>query len=196
MGFWNKYPYTDFHELNLDYILKKMKELEADLDGLLAEAVRQATENAKSYVDEKLANVLQQFNQLKDDVNALSDQFEGLETAFNAFTALVDRKIEVIQNTLDSRIAGVNARTDALIASNNEFLLAEMGRYLNQITVTNYFTGLDTAIQDMFNYLAMLHLNDSITYATMAQRAKTYTYLVNLNMTYTNLVMHGNTLYV
>lgn len=196
MGYWNKYPYTDFHELNLDYILKKMKELEADLDGLLAEAVRQATKNAEAYVDEKLANVLQQFNQLKNAVDALSDQFEGLETAFNAFTALVDRKIEVIQNNLDSRIAGVNARTDALIASNNEFLLAEMGRYLNQITVTNYFTGLDTTIQDMFNYLAMLHLNDSITYATMAQRAKTYTYLVNLNMTYTNLVMHGNTLYV
>ena len=196
MGFWNRYPYTDFHELNLDYILKKMKELEADLDGLLAEAVRQATENAEAYVDEKLANVLQQFNQLKNDVDALSDQFEGLETAFDAFTALVDRKIEVIQNTIDSRIAGVNARTDALIASNNEFLLAEMGKYLNQITVTNYFTGLDTTIQDMFNYLAMLHLNDSITYATMAQRAKTYTYLVNLNMTYTNLVMHGNTLYV
>ena len=196
MGFWNKYPYTDFHELNLDYVLKKMKELEADLDGLLAEAVRQATENAEAYVDEKLADVIAQFNQLKRDVNDLSDQFEGLETAFDAFTALVDRKIEVIQNTIDSRIAGVNARTDALIASNNEFLLAEMGRYLNQITVTNYFTGLDTTIQDMFNYLAMLHLNDSITYATMAQRSKTYTYLVNLNMTYTNLVMHGNTLYV
>ena len=196
MGFWNRYPYTDFHELNLDYVLKKMKELEADLDGLLAEAVRQATENAEAYVDEKLADVIAQFNQLKNDVDSLSDQFEGLETAFDAFTALVDRKIEVIQNTIDSRIAGVNARTDALIASNNEFLLAEMGRYLNQITVTNYFTGLDTTIQDMFNYLAMLHLNDSITYATMAQRAKTYTYLVNLNMTYTNLVMHGNTLYV
>lgn len=196
MGFWNRYPYTDFHELNLDYVLKKMKEIEADLDGLLSEAVRQATENAEAYVDEKLADVMNQFNQLKAAVSDLSDQFEGLETAFDAFTALVDRKIEVIQNTLDSRIAGVNARTDALIASNNEFLLAEMGKYLNQITVINYFTGQDTTIQDMFNYLAMLHLNDSITYATMAQRSKTYTYLVNLNMTYTNLVMHGNTLYV
>lgn len=194
--FWNKYPYTDLQNLNLDYILRKMKELETQLDGILAEAIRQATENAEAYVDEKLADVIREFNQLKSAVNDLSDQFEGLETAFNAFTALVDRKIEVIQNTLDSRIAGVNARTDALIASNNEFLLAEMGRYLNQITVTNYFTGLDTTIQDMFNYLAMLHLNDGITYATMAQRAKTYTYLVNLNMTYTNLVMHGNTLYV
>ena len=28
--FWNKYPYTDFHELNLDMILQMMRELHAD----------------------------------------------------------------------------------------------------------------------------------------------------------------------
>ena len=30
--FWNKYPYTDFHELNLDMILSMMKELNHDWD--------------------------------------------------------------------------------------------------------------------------------------------------------------------
>lgn len=32
----NKYPYTDFHELNLDWILGKMKKLESDYAGLVA----------------------------------------------------------------------------------------------------------------------------------------------------------------
>lgn len=193
---WNKYPYTDFHEMNLDYILEKMKELEENLDGILEEAVEQATENAKEYIDTQVAEILEDFNALSAEVSSLSDQFEGLQEAYDAFVILVNAKIEAIENTIDARISGVNARTDALIASNNEFLLAEMGRYLNQIKVTNYFTGLDVTIQEMFDYLARLHLNDSITYATMAARNKTYTELLNLNMTYTNLVLHGNSLFV
>lgn len=34
MGFLNKYPYTDFHELNLDWTLKIVKDLMSAVDGL------------------------------------------------------------------------------------------------------------------------------------------------------------------
>lgn len=32
MGFFNKYPYTDFHELNLDWVLNMLKELDQEWD--------------------------------------------------------------------------------------------------------------------------------------------------------------------
>lgn len=31
MGFFNKYPYTDFHELNLDWIIDRIKKVEREL---------------------------------------------------------------------------------------------------------------------------------------------------------------------
>ena len=31
---FNEYPYTDFHEMNLDWILKKMKEMSASIDNI------------------------------------------------------------------------------------------------------------------------------------------------------------------
>ena len=34
MGFFNKYPYTDFHELNLDWIIAHFKEFIAEIDSL------------------------------------------------------------------------------------------------------------------------------------------------------------------
>lgn len=34
MGFFNKYPYTDFHELNLDWMLEHFKEFVESIDSL------------------------------------------------------------------------------------------------------------------------------------------------------------------
>lgn len=194
--FWNKYPYTDFHELNLDWLLSEMMALDERLNNAIADITATVEANVKAYVDEELAGLNAEFAQLKLEFADVKQRTADMEAFITAYVIDVNARLDGLKTYIDNQVISVNDRTDALIASNNEMLISQLSETLRSLTVINYFTGEETSIQNMFNYLAMLHLSDSIDYDTMASRAKTYTYLAGLNISYTNLVEHGNTLYV
>ena len=196
MGFWNKYPYTDFHELNLDWLLKEMIALEIKLDSAIETITATVEANVKQYVDDQLADLEHEFNEIQAEFADVKRTTENLQNFMADYVIEVNAKLDALKTYIDNQIISVNDRTDVLIASNNQMIFSQLSEMLRSLTVINYFTGYETTIQDMFNYLAMLHLTDSIDYDTMATRAKTYTYLAGLNISYTNLVEHGNTLYV
>lgn len=204
---FNGYPYTDMHELNLDWCIAKLKELDKRVDEITDEIAAEVYEKAVDYIDENLAGVIQEFNDLKtyvddelrdmtDTIDGLNQQFLDLAGDFDELISVVDRKILQIQNYIDGQIAGVNLRTDSAIAANNNYILGQLSQFLADIKVVNFFTGEEISIQDMFDYLAMLHVSDSIDYATLASRNKTYADVAALNITYTDVVLHGNTLIV
>lgn len=196
MAWFVRYPYTDLHELNLDYILHEMKELKEQLDATLQEAIEQATANAEAYVDSKLGDIEAGFAELQRNFDQLDGHVDDLDTLVNNFITNVSAEIVALKTYVDDNLEADRLQMVLLIQQNNEYLLNEMESYLSNIKVINYFTGEKVTIQAMFDYLAQLHLNDSIDYDTMAARAKTYTQLAALNITYTNLALHGNTLYV
>lgn len=204
---FNEYPYTDMHELNLDYILSKVKELDARVDKISDEIAEQVEANVKEYIDEQLALVIQEFNDMKSDydqfkrdtqntVDGLEQDFIDLVGELDTFMYQVNLKIQGVKDYVDAQIVATNARTDAAIVANNQMILNQLSQYLSNITVINFFTGEAISIQDMFDYLAMLHVSDSIDYATLASRNKTYADVAALNITYTDVVLHGNTLIV
>lgn len=204
---FNAYPYTDMHELNLDWCIAKLKELDKRVDEITDEIAAEVYEKAVEYIDENLAGVIQEFNDLKtyvddelrdmnDTIDGLNQQFLDLAGDFDDLVAEVERKILQIQNYIDGQIAGVNLRTDSAIAANNNYILGQLSQFLADIKVVNFFTGEEISIQDMFDYLAMLHVSDGIEYATLASRNKTYADIAALNITYTDVVLHGNTLIV
>lgn len=204
---FNLMPYTDMHELNLDYILRKVKELDERLDKITEEISEQVEEEVKQYIDEQLTLVIEEFDAMKADydlfkittqstVDGLEQDFIDLMGELDIFMYQVNLKIQGVKDYVDAQIAAVNIRTDAAIQQNNQMILDQLSHYLSNITVINFFTGEAISIQDMFDYLAMLHVSDSIDYDTLYTRNKTYSDIASLNITYTDVVLHGNTLIV
>ena len=196
MGIFNNYPYTDFHEMNLDWVIRILKEMDARIDELKDEILREAIEATEEYVDDKMADVLSEFADLKSDFIVLQSKFNSLNAEFIQLRNETQNKLAQLENDIINAVIGINQRTDLLLQNMYDQIFSDLSTQLSQIKVINYFTGEQVSVQDMFNYLAMLHLNDSIDYDTMAYRAKTYTQLAALNINFENLIAHGNTLYV
>lgn len=216
--YFNKYPYTDFHELNLDWVIEQINKVNTDLASLEERVLAKAIEVSKEYIDQEVAEIMTEFNRLENEVNALrvyvdntienqtivfNQKIATLQNDYNQFTATVQAQITLLSQRIDSfrseltaSIIGVNARTDLLIEQNNEYILEEVAKGVVNAKVINYFTGETVTVQNMFNYLASLHAGNAISYTELANRSKTYTQLSALNITYTQLAMNGSILIV
>ena len=195
-NFFNEYPYTDFHELNLDWILSKMRELEERVVNIKEDILALA----KAYTDEQCAIVQGNLNTLTADVNAFKIQINDKVDTLNAEVVArlngLDQDVLDLYQYIDNQIIISNARTDQAIINAKNDIYEHMMEELGKIKVINYFTGDLISVQEMFNYLASLHATDGITYTQLEGRNKTYSALAALNVTYTDIVMHGNTLIV
>ena len=190
--FNNTAPYTDFHEMNLDWVLSKIKELEAIINNL-DESILQ---KAKEYTDEQLANYQAQVNQLRADLQAQYDaverDFDQLQLSINTSLRQMEIRIDELRADMVANINAVNERTDLAIEQNNVYILNELTHFLSGIRVLNALTGTEMSLQEMLNYLCTLHMTDAITYTALASKRNTYTQLAGYNMTYTQLAMNGN----
>ena len=195
--FMNKYPYTDFHELNADYLLKRLK----DIEDTLATLEEKIEGEVLVWVQEYLAPYEKKLNDLIKEVEDLSEYtketLDDYNTTITNFETTVNNAIAQIRRDLLDSIQAVNDLTDLKIEQNNIYLLNEITENVgNLFVVLNPFTGETVSIQDMVDYLSAFHITDSIDYDTMNTRALTYNQVDALNITYTDLTLHGNTLYV
>ena len=194
MGFWNEYPYTDFHELNLDWLLKEVSTIEQRIDALHDQLKQELTTELKAYVDSEIASLSNAFDELSNKFDLLDDHVDELDAAFASFTTYVNNEIAGFKRYIDDQITSTNLRTDLMIASNNQFLIETMAEQLRNMTVLDFFNGQYVTVQEMFNELAKLHLNDAIAYNVITARGYTYGSIEALNLTYGDIVNHGNTL--
>lgn len=185
---FEQFPYTNFHDLNLDWVLKEVKRVSEAVDKWSTEVL----EAAKSYTDEKIAAEAERANQANLELK------QTVETAIRDFQNVVNGTIAGFQEQLRQQEAEIEANlvasigyTNAQIAQNNEFLMEEISKGLIDLKVLNLFTGKYVTVQEMFDYLSAFHMTGAISVAQIANAQRTVNTVVGYNATCTDIVING-----
>ena len=87
MGFFNKYPYTDFHELNLDWLINQLKTLMEQIESL---------ENWKDEFEKEYEEIKEIYEALINGDLPPAMQNAILEWCVNNLTELVARVLKQV----------------------------------------------------------------------------------------------------
>lgn len=175
-------------------LVKKINELVDALNNISIDILQKAN----SYTDTQLANARSEFDakvrEIEELERRLSEQYYAFTDVVNARIQFISNDVNRIDNKIDDEIIGANEYTNQAIKNNNEYLLERLSQSVRNFTVINFFTGEKITVQNMFDTLAQLHIQNPMTYDIYANKNISYSALSLLNIDYTELVMKGNEL--
>ena len=194
MGLFEQFPYCNFHELNLDWILKKIKELDEKVNSIEDRILKEAN----AYTDRKVGEVQAEFNALESDFNSfkadVNAQFAAYtakqDKAFADFQKLVNAQIDLLEQEirdakaeLQTLLKQANAYTDASIQMVMLQLPDIITKNIKNAKVYNLLTGKYVTIQAMFDFLCMFHAPDALTCGEIYARNNTNAQIVGYQKT-------------
>lgn len=158
-GFINQFPYTDFHELNLDWIINKMKELENTTSYLVEEfsKIEILTEDyIQGMIDRAIETnnleIAQKLIELKAEITL---EYKGYVTAqINALTSYIDN-----QDVHYDQLAQGYANT--ALADAKDYVDSEVLDYTMMINpITGVYEDVRNVVDDIVSYF---HTGDALT---------------------------------
>lgn len=194
MGLFEHFPYANFHELNLDWILQKIKELDKKVDSIEDRILKEAN----AYTDQQIAILRREFNELenefvvfKSDVNAQFAAYTAKQDkAFADYKKLVNAQIDLLEQEIrDARaelktmLRQANAYTDASMAMLLLQLPDIITKNIKNAKVYNLLTGKYVTIQAMFDFLCLFHAPGALTCTEVFERNNTCTQIQQYNKT-------------
>ena len=194
MGLFEHFPYTNFHELNLDWIIQTVK----DLDEKVNSIEDRIYNKAKAYTDEQVGQLRNEFNELENEFVAFKAEVNQM---FNQYTAKQDKAFadfkELVNANLDlmeQEIRDARAELQTLLKQANAYTDASMNMLLLQLPdiitkniknakVYNLLTGKYVTIQAMFDFLCLFHAPGALTNTGIYSRNNTCTEISQYNKT-------------
>ena len=149
MPLFNNFPYTNFHEMNLDWVIKKVKEIDQ--------------------ISKTVSELLGRYNDMFNKVTELSTEFDSFDAQMQAnFEQYAQEAAQYITSELNNFNTLLNEQ-----AENYDRQLSQMNTRLSSIENTviraaymeSPFTGETVPVQQVIYELASLHTTDALTAA-------------------------------
>lgn len=195
MGFINEYPNTDFHELNLDWIINTIIELQKRVNNIKTEFLSDANKYTDQQISDKIGAIQNDVNALKIEVNnslsGFGSEIERFKNVINAQIRIMNAQLESFADRIDTVVQEANNYTTLAIQSNNDYIIEEVKKGV-AVEIFNPASGEKQSIQDVINYLFSLHTTNAITYDELVNKEITYDGLAALNITYEQLAINGD----
>lgn len=169
--------------------MNEIIEIVNNIDDSILEVANHYTDNAVRDMESRVYDAVQEVNSLKEEI---TKEFDVIVDITEEKLNIIDDRLDEMYSRMEALVVELDERMNISIQENNNFIFSKLEKSLSQIKVVNYFTGMRVTVQEMFNYLAMLHTESSIRYDELTGKNVTFDYLAGLNISYTNLVLHGN----
>ena len=188
---FENFPYSNYHNLNLDWLLSEMQKVGKEIEEL--------REQIREVVNEEVAEVIKpimiRLDNIEREYRELSARITKVDNRITEEVIELEQKLALLREEMQDMIIISNIRTDNAIAQNNEFIFKQIDENIvGNIRVINFFTGDRMTLQEMFDYLSNLHVDDGLTYSGLVQKNKTINQIINLGVNYTDLILHGGSL--
>lgn len=163
MGLYEHWPYVNFHELNINWIVEQMTEMKSEI-----ERVKDLADDMDE-MKEKYEEIILLYDQLENDFtdfkNQMETDFRNLELSL---VARIDNELINLQTQIDAfknevsyQISGFQDQLNALDLKLDNAIenLAE------SFKMTNPFTGETESVVNVIYTLATFHMEDALTAA-------------------------------
>lgn len=160
---FNNYPYTDFHDINLDEIIKRVNNLQMDF-------VNKAD---KDFVVQQLESIRSSFQPIAEKSNVVDDNPTSYPTSkavFDFVNALIDSLIESVSNTYEkvsNKVTSLVTESDIEYPTTGAVSHFVSENLIDQLHNT-VFDSLETPskkIISSINYIASLIANPNVFFA-------------------------------
>ena len=177
MPLFNNFPYTNFHEMNLDWVLKKVKLIDS-----INTQISDLTSRYNTMFN-KVTDLSRMYDTFAEEIRADLDEYEAdiddyIATVLNQFQLSINNQFEQ-QNT---RLDQLNTRL------NNIEQTMTTSAYME-----SPFTGEIVPVQQVIYQLASLHTTDALTAGEYDAAELTAAAYDALNLTAYAYDWHGKT---